>query len=133
MMQNNSSLKKELMELIVSLPPHEGETFEEALADHLLANGWNKPVRCEECRLHECGCPLDTHPYMTPDDGYCYCGKPVPHTYWKKEIEDGMYWYACSNCGEPVPKTRWKTDLFSNFCPHCGARMDAPNPDETKE
>lgn len=32
-------------------------------------------VRCSECVMHEKGCPLDTHPYMTPDDGYCYKGK----------------------------------------------------------
>ena len=33
-------------------------------------------VRCMDCVLHEEGCPLDTHPYMTDDDGYCYLGKP---------------------------------------------------------
>ena len=32
------------------------------------------PCRCKDCVLHEKGCPLDTHPYMTPDDGYCYQG-----------------------------------------------------------
>lgn len=31
--------KTELMELIASLPPHEGNTFEEALVDHLIASG----------------------------------------------------------------------------------------------
>lgn len=129
----NPNLKKELMELIDSLPPHEGKTFEEALADHLLTNGWAKPVRCGECRLHECDCPLDTHPYMTPDDGFCYCGKPALHAHWKKEIEDGMYWYACSNCGGHIPQTRWNHDLFSDFCPHCGAVMNAANPNKTED
>ena len=57
----------------------------------------------------------------------------IVHAYWKKEIEDGMYWYACSNCGEPAPKTRYKTDLFSDYCPHCGAVMDADNPDEMED
>lgn len=32
-------------------------------------------VRCRDCVMHEKGCPLDTHPYMTPDDGYCFKGK----------------------------------------------------------
>ena len=34
-----------------------------------------KVVRCKDCAMHEEGCPLDTHPYMTPNDGYCYKGK----------------------------------------------------------
>lgn len=32
-------LKRHLMELIDNMPPHEGKSFEEALADHLIANG----------------------------------------------------------------------------------------------
>lgn len=43
--------------------------------------------------------------------------------FWKKEVEDGMYWYVCSECGSEVPRTRYKSDLFSAFCPHCGAVM----------
>ena len=35
-------------------------------------------VRCKDCVMHEEGCPLDTHPYMTVDDGFCYLGKPKP-------------------------------------------------------
>lgn len=31
-------LKRQLMELIDNMPPHEGKTFEEALVDHLIAN-----------------------------------------------------------------------------------------------
>ena len=49
--------------------------------------------------------------------------RPVVRAYWKKEIENGMYWYACSQCGGEVPKTRYKADLFSPYCPHCGATM----------
>ena len=36
--------KKKLMELIDSLPLHEGKSFEEALADHLIANGVDIPT-----------------------------------------------------------------------------------------
>lgn len=32
-------------------------------------------VRCKDCVCHEKGCFIDTHPYVTPDDGYCYKGK----------------------------------------------------------
>lgn len=35
-------------------------------------------VRCKNCILHEEGCPLDTHPYMTADNGYCYLAKRTP-------------------------------------------------------
>lgn len=35
-------------------------------------------VRCKDCILHEAGCPLDTHPCMTVDDGYCYLAKRTP-------------------------------------------------------
>ena len=44
--------------------------------------------------------------------------------FWKKEVEDGMYWYACSECGHVVPKDRYRQDWFSDYCPNCGARMD---------
>lgn len=50
--------------------------------------------------------------------------RPIVHAYWKKEVEDGMYWYVCSECGGEIPKTRYKSDFFSDFCPHCGAQMD---------
>lgn len=32
-------MREKLMKLIDELPPHEGKTFEEALADHLIENG----------------------------------------------------------------------------------------------
>lgn len=50
--------------------------------------------------------------------------EPVIHAHWKKEIENGVYWYVCSECGNEVPKTRYKTDLYSAYCPYCGAHMD---------
>lgn len=48
----------------------------------------------------------------------------VVHGYWKREVEDGVYWYVCSECGNEVPKSRWRTDYFSDYCPNCGAMMD---------
>ena len=43
-------VKRQLMELIDNMPPHEGMTFEEALAEHLIANGVTVPVRCMNCK-----------------------------------------------------------------------------------
>ncbi len=37
-----------------------------------------KVIRCKDCILHEEGCLLDTHPYMTADNGYCYLAKRTP-------------------------------------------------------
>ncbi len=48
----------------------------------------------------------------------------VVHGRWVKQVENGMYWYVCSECGEEVPKTRYKHDFFSDYCPNCGAKMD---------
>ena len=48
----------------------------------------------------------------------------VVHGRWKKQVEDGMYWYECSECGGEVPKTRYKHDWYSACCPNCGAKMD---------
>lgn len=77
MNESNQNLKRELMELIDSLPPHEGKTFEEALADHLLANGWTKPVPCGKCQHYDKnphGCLCEFHDtQMLPCD-YCSYG-----------------------------------------------------------
>lgn len=43
-------IKRQLMELIDNLPPHEGKTFEEALTEHLIAHGVAVPVRCKDCK-----------------------------------------------------------------------------------
>lgn len=40
-----SSLKLRFVELIDTMPPHEGKTFEEALADWLIQNGATLPER----------------------------------------------------------------------------------------
>jgi DNA-directed RNA polymerase subunit RPC12/RpoP len=50
--------------------------------------------------------------------------EPIINAFWKKRIEHGAYWYACSNCDEHVPKNRYGYDYFSRRCPNCGAKMD---------
>ena len=49
---------------------------------------------------------------------------PVVHAYWipqKENYEFKEAWMKCSACGYPVSKWTGNT----NFCPNCGARMDA--------
>ena len=47
---NKAEQKLRLMELIDSMLPHEGESFEAALAEHLLANGVTVSVQCRDCK-----------------------------------------------------------------------------------
>lgn len=59
----------------------------------------------------------------------------VKHGKWIKMSDaDGVYW-ACSECGENIPRISHynpQFDLFprlesidkTNYCPHCGAKMD---------
>ena len=49
---------------------------------------------------------------------------PVVHAYWipqKENYEFKEVWMKCSACGYPV--SRWTGN--TNFCPNCGAKMDA--------
>lgn len=49
---------------------------------------------------------------------------PVRHAYWIPQKENHEFkeaWMKCSACGYPV--SRWTGN--TNFCPNCGAIMDA--------
>ena len=49
---------------------------------------------------------------------------PVVHAYWIPQKENHEFkevWMKCSACGYPVSKWTGNT----NFCPNCGAIMDA--------
>lgn len=50
---------------------------------------------------------------------------PVRHGQWIKADNGVCYWYECSLCHERTPFGRYKNEWFSNYCPNCGARMDA--------
>lgn len=43
--------------------------------------------------------------------------------HWKKCVEDGLYWFECSNCGKEPLYTRYKQEILSHYCPYCGALM----------
>lgn len=42
---------------------------------------------------------------------------------WIKKVDDGMYWYECSECGDYPLKSAFGHDVYSDWCPHCGADM----------
>ena len=42
---------------------------------------------------------------------------------------DGMGW-TCSECGEYALSGKSKMQVGSNFCPHCGAKMDGERREE---
>ena len=51
---------------------------------------------------------------------------PVVHAYWIPQKENHEFkevWMKCSACGYPV--SMWTGN--TNFCPHCGAKMDGGN------
>lgn len=53
---------------------------------------------------------------------------PIVHAHWEEYWDDNyLSWcHKCSNCGN-FPLTKEETahdEVLSNYCPHCGARMD---------
>lgn len=50
--------------------------------------------------------------------------EPVRHGKWTRKESKRCYWYECSECGYPPPLDRYKHEWFSDYCPHCGARID---------
>lgn len=51
--------------------------------------------------------------------------EPVKRGLWKK-VSEWMPIYNCSICGE---RNLFKNgdNVFSNYCPHCGAKMEVDN------
>ena len=42
---------------------------------------------------------------------------------WAKICDDTRWWYVCDQCEEEPLKNRWGQNVFSDFCPNCGADM----------
>ena len=36
---------------------------------------------------------------------------------------DGGKWTGCSNCKGDIPKDKYGIDMYTDYCPNCGARM----------
>lgn len=43
---------------------------------------------------------------------------------WKKKIEDGFFRYICSECGGIPLNSIYGYEELSEYCPHCGAKME---------
>lgn len=43
---------------------------------------------------------------------------------WVKKVDDGMYWYECSECGDYPLKSAFGHDVYSDWCPRCGAKLE---------
>lgn len=51
--------------------------------------------------------------------------KPVVHAKWIREDVEGLGWHRiCSNCRNNILFNYYGNDVFSKYCPHCGAKMD---------
>ena len=51
---------------------------------------------------------------------------PIHHGHWIEEYDCGYITPHCSECGETaLTKEETSYDyVYSNYCPHCGAKMD---------
>ena len=46
------------------------------------------------------------------------------HGKWQRfNDEHGTYWTGCSNCKGDIPKDKYGIDIYTDFCPNCGADM----------
>ena len=46
------------------------------------------------------------------------------HGKWQRfNDEHGTYWTGCSNCKGDIPKDKYGIDMYTDFCPNCGAYM----------
>ena len=54
------------------------------------------------------------------------------HAKWVRKEDKISFWYECSNCYSRPLRGRWSSseDIFSTFCPYCGALMEGPDPEE---
>lgn len=43
--------------------------------------------------------------------------------WWNKSMDDYSYFYTCSCCGQRIAKNGFGDNLFSPYCPECGAKM----------
>ena len=53
----------------------------------------------------------------------CRCCEGEP---WQmdKKTNGGCYWYECSKCNNRPLQDEYKQACFSDYCPHCGRKME---------
>lgn len=49
--------------------------------------------------------------------------KEVFYAMWVRKENHMTYWYECSHCGNKPLRNEWKEEVYSSYCPHCGATM----------
>lgn len=49
---------------------------------------------------------------------------------WNKSMDDYSYFYTCSCCGQRIAKNGFGDNLFSPYCPECGAKMQEVRNDD---
>ena len=110
--------REKLMGLIDELQPHEGKTFEQALADHLIANGveiYNKED--EKVLKMARQRAMEEHGNLRYLQGVQFgVESATKHGRWIP-CENGGYY--CSNCDARVAFI-----VHNKYCPACGTRMD---------
>ena len=52
---------------------------------------------------------------------------PIIHAEWSHQHDDYFDWWECTNCGygeEGEMQFTEGVDVRTNYCPHCGAKME---------
>lgn len=56
--------------------------------------------------------------------------EPIRHGHWAKKEDANVYWYECSECGRRPLYHEYGGEMFSDYCPRCGAKMDSGEVEE---
>ena len=61
------------------------------------------------------------YPILLLQNAQTIDARPIIHAHWECTQ---WYEYQCSNCGDFALLNDRNIDCKSNYCPHCGAKMD---------
>ena len=93
-------------------------------------------IKCDTCSAQS---KVDSTAYEYDDEDFFECNayktvvrawnrrsaaKEILRGRWIQKVEDGMYFHECSLCGGEVTYTHCGFEMFSTYCPNCGAKMD---------
>lgn len=120
---------EKLKDLIMEIFDARPSTAEKCVA---ILDNIKAIIENEEMKRTKAGCE-----YWDSESSFCALHRPadlVRHGGWiKMSDRDGIYW-ACSECGEELLRfshytefdllPRLKSIDRTNYCPHCGAKME---------
>lgn len=73
----------------------------------------------DDCEADNCSCSYIKRILDIPS-----ADSVQAHGKWQRfNDEHGTYWTGCSNCKGDIPKDKYGIDMYTNFCPNCGADM----------